>query len=65
MPQYAFKCEKCPNEITLLLKMGDCPETTECPECKDVMKRVWTFGGFQLNGGGWHGVEYNEYGPNS
>ena len=44
MPMYEYKCPTCTQVFDVLAKMGQAPESPDCPACDDVGARVFGAG---------------------
>lgn len=53
MRKYDFKCKVC----DLVIETDDPDIAPHCPKDSTQMKRVYSFGGTILKGGGWYSVE--------
>lgn len=61
MAIFEFKCKSCNKTTDEFYKMGECPETIKCIHCGETSARVWTYGGNEFKGTGFH---VNDYGSN-
>ena len=59
MPIYEFRCNKCSQDVELLMKMSD-PPPANCPSCHtegSLIKRI-SKTSFVLKGGGWYETDF-------
>lgn len=42
MPNYDYKCKKCNKTITVTKLMSEVSRDEKCPECNEIMQRIFT-----------------------
>jgi putative FmdB family regulatory protein len=53
MPLYEFTCLPCDKTLTITASYTDLEGLT-CPDCKELLKRSYTFGAVTFNGSGFY-----------
>jgi len=52
VPDYAFKCKACDEQVIESCRYEDLPPTFQCPKCFLTMVRDYKFGAIQFKGSG-------------
>lgn len=53
MPLYEFTCLPCDRTLTITANYDELEGLT-CPDCKELLKRSYTFGAVQFKGSGFY-----------
>jgi putative FmdB family regulatory protein len=61
MPTYAYRCQKCGEEIEVVQSMSD-PPLKRCKTCRGALKRVYHPVGIVLKGSGFYKTDYGSSG---
>ena len=56
MPTYEFTCITCDKTLTVTCKYEEIDAIT-CPDCKESMKRSYTFGAVSFKGSGFYSTD--------
>jgi putative FmdB family regulatory protein len=57
MPTYQFRCKKCQIDVDVFCSYEDVSKEWKCPDCGEIMVRVFTAPLIDYKGTGWTGAQ--------
>lgn len=58
MPFYEYKCKKCDEKITKLVKLDESNKPTECENCKGELEKKISSPSFKFVGSGFYQTDF-------